>query len=107
VVKVKTPCEKSCELMCANLKHILAATESFGVPLGINVESVSGFRDEIDATHMLYRSLQGMMLDGTGGPWVMRWSRADASLASGQYRRRSSEQDEKLPGGSAQHALIG
>jgi hypothetical protein len=78
--------------MCANLKRILEATEGCGVPLGISVESVSGFRDEIDATHELYRSLQSMMLDCTGGPWIMRWSRAENNLAiSGHFRGRAND----------------
>ena len=56
--RVKTPVELSCQLMCQNLKHILGETLGCGVPLGINVESVSGYRDEINATHDLFRDLQ-------------------------------------------------
>jgi hypothetical protein len=70
----------SCALMCENLSAILAQTAGCGVPLGVNVESVSGFKNEIDATHDLFRDLQGILLDGTGSPWVMRWSRLPWSL---------------------------
>jgi hypothetical protein len=81
--KKPKPCvELSCELLCDNLKRILKGTSGCGVPLGINVESVSGFKDEIDATHELFRSLQVILLDGTGSPWVMRWSRLDHIMAT-------------------------
>jgi len=70
--KRKTPVELSCILMCENLKLILQGTH--GVPLGINVESVSGFKNEIDATHDLFRSLQAILLDSMDSPWVIRWS---------------------------------
>ena len=50
-----------------------------GVPLGINVESVSGYRDEIDATHNLFRSLQSIMLNHQGTPWVVRWHALEVS----------------------------
>ena len=33
------------------------------------------YRDEIDATHELFRDLQAVLLDATGSPWVMRWTR--------------------------------
>lgn len=42
--------------------HTYKGTAGCGVPLGINVESVSGFRDEIDATHELFRSLQAILV---------------------------------------------
>ena len=75
--RVKTPLERSCDLMCANLTRILDECHGSGVPLGLNVESVSGYRDEIDATHDLFRALQSILLDrGPGaGPWMMAWSR--------------------------------
>ena len=73
--KAKTAVQVSCDLLCENLRRILSETAGCGVPLGINVESVSGFKDEIDATHDLFRSLQAILLDSTGSPWVVRWSR--------------------------------
>jgi hypothetical protein len=73
--KPKAAVAVSCELLCDNFRRILEETAGCGVPLGINVESVSGFKDEIDATHDLFRSLQAILLDSTGSPWVVRWSR--------------------------------
>jgi hypothetical protein len=73
--RVKPVVEICCELLCAHLRTILEQTAGSGVPIGINVESVSGYKDEIDATHELFRALQAILLDGTGSPWVMTWSR--------------------------------
>ena len=78
-LRVKTPVEISCEIMCENLRTILDETQTCGVPLGINVESVSGYRDEIDATHDLFRSLQSIMLNHQGMPWVVRWHSLELS----------------------------
>ena len=78
-LRVKTPVEISCEIMCENLRTILDETRTCGVPLGINVESVSGYRDEIDATHDLFRSLQSIMLNHQGVPWVVRWHALELS----------------------------
>jgi hypothetical protein len=78
--KPKPAVELSCDLLCDNLRRILVETAGCGVPLGLNVESVSGFKDEIDATHDLFRSLQAILLDSTGSPWVMHWSRMDHVL---------------------------
>ena len=77
--KPKTPVEISCDIMCENLKAILEATSTCGVPLGINVESVSGYRDEIDATHELFRLLQTMMLNHAGVPWIVTYQQLEIS----------------------------
>merc|ERR1712072_883466 len=78
--KAKAPVEISCDLLCEKFRYILMETAGCGVPIGINVESVSGFKDEIDATHDLFRRLQAVLLDSTGSPWVIRWSRIDHVL---------------------------
>uniref|UniRef100_A0A6V2EHG5 Uncharacterized protein n=1 Tax=Ditylum brightwellii TaxID=49249 RepID=A0A6V2EHG5_9STRA len=68
-----TPVQESCKLAQENLTKILESTAGCGVPLGLNVESVSGYRDEIDATHDLFSTLQALMLDHRGSPWMVRW----------------------------------
>ena len=55
------------------LEQILSATAGSGVPLGINVESVSIFREEIDAAHELFRRLQAIILNSYGSPWSVKW----------------------------------
>ena len=78
-LKPKTPVQISCDIMCENLRKILDETRTCGVPLGINVESVSGYRDEIDATHDLFRALQSIMLNHQGLPWAVHWHTLDVS----------------------------
>eukprot|EP00968_Pinguiococcus_pyrenoidosus_P024834 scaffold5106_cov248-Pinguiococcus_pyrenoidosus.AAC.2 len=75
-----SPVEMSCQLNRENLERILEGTYGCGVPLGLNVESVSGYRDEIDATHHLFRDLQCILLDHRGSPWMVRWYDVPASI---------------------------
>lgn len=95
-LKVKTPVQVSCDIMCENLRKILDETNTCGVPLGINVESVSGYRDEIDATHDLFRSLQSIMLNHQGLPWAVHWHTLDIS-----ERRRQLALPRSSVGGSS------
>jgi hypothetical protein len=60
-------------ILCNCLRTILQATASCSVPLGVSVESVSIFREEIDAAHDLFVKLQALMLDGNGIPWKVKW----------------------------------
>lgn len=66
--RLRLPCF-SCEALTA----ILRAVGGCGVPLGISVESVSGFKEEIDGCFELFRKLQQLMLDTVVGPWGVRW----------------------------------
>jgi hypothetical protein len=52
------PVRESVVILGEILKEILLKTGGTGVPLGINVESVSIYRDEINAAHELFQSLQ-------------------------------------------------
>lgn len=64
---------QSVQILCECLTTILAQTASAGVPLGVSVESVSIFREEIDAAHDLFVRLQAIMLDAHGWPWKVKW----------------------------------
>ena len=46
------------------LSRILLQTANTGVPLGVNVESLSIFKEEIDAAHTLFQQLQTLVLNG-------------------------------------------
>lgn len=63
----------SVAILCDCLRTILSQTSSAGVPLGVSVESVSIFREEIDAAHDLFTQLQSIMLDAHGWPWKVQW----------------------------------
>ena len=54
----ESPVLESIEILCEILQTILEQTGGSGVPLGINVESLSIFKEEIDAAHTLFRRLQ-------------------------------------------------
>lgn len=55
------PLAKSIEVCRANLRRILEPDYSAGIPLGINVESVSIHRDEIDASIDLFHALKEVL----------------------------------------------
>lgn len=50
--------QESITIHCEILELVLRETKSTGVPLGINVESLSIFKEEIDAAHELFQRLQ-------------------------------------------------
>jgi hypothetical protein len=52
------PVQESINILCEILGEILLQTKGSGVPLGINVESLSIFKEEIDAAHELFQKLQ-------------------------------------------------
>lgn len=52
------PVRESIQLHKENLIRILTETKRSGVPLGVNVESLSIYREEIDAAHDLFQILQ-------------------------------------------------
>jgi hypothetical protein len=62
------PLAKSIEVCCANLRRILAHDYAREIPLGVNVESVSINRDEIDASVDLFHALAGVLHEARGTP---------------------------------------
>ena len=72
----------SVELLVGVLETVLAATAGCHVPLGINVESLSIYREEIDAAHTLFTRLQKTLLDASGSPWIVSWHRCSELEAS-------------------------
>lgn len=67
------PVKESVAICRELLLQILQGTSSSGVPLGVNVESLSIFKDEIDAAHDLFQILQATLLNNRGSPWAVRW----------------------------------
>lgn len=58
ILAAPTPVAKSIEICCQNLRAILDQEYAQHLPLGINVESVSINREEIDASIDLFHALQ-------------------------------------------------
>ncbi|MDJ0533037.1 MAG: hypothetical protein QNJ70_11170 [Xenococcaceae cyanobacterium MO_207.B15] len=61
IFSAQSPLEKSMEVCCSTLRQILESVEPSTIPLGINVESVSIKKDEIDASVELFQKLQGIL----------------------------------------------
>jgi hypothetical protein len=61
ILDAPVPISKSIEICCENLRAILNQEYAQHLPLGINVESVSINREEIDASIDLFHSLQNVL----------------------------------------------
>ena len=55
-------------------QKIIDETKASNVPLGVSVESVSIFKNEIQAAHDLFRLTQAIMLDAYGADWAMTYA---------------------------------
>ncbi|MDJ0593037.1 MAG: hypothetical protein QNJ72_24130 [Pleurocapsa sp. MO_226.B13] len=63
IFSAQFPLQKSMEVCCSNLRRILESIEYPRIPLGINVESVSIKKDEIDASIKLFQELKGILAE--------------------------------------------
>jgi hypothetical protein len=63
ILGAPSPLAKSIEISCANLSRILDQPYVDRIPLGINVESVSINREEIDASIDLFDALAGVLTE--------------------------------------------
>ena len=61
ILGAASPLAKSIEICRDNLRRILDGAYATHIPLGINVESVSINRDEIDASVDLFHALKEVM----------------------------------------------
>jgi 5,10-methylenetetrahydrofolate reductase len=61
ILGAANPLAKSIEICCDNLRRILDQNYSNAIPLGVNVESVSINRDEIDASIDLFHALREVL----------------------------------------------
>lgn len=66
ILGAASPLAKSIEICCDNLRRILAQPYARAIPLGVNVESVSINRDEIDASVDLFHALHGVLREARG-----------------------------------------
>ena len=82
-----SPVAESLVVLSEVLGEILIGTAGSGVPLGLNVESVSIVKEEIDAAHTLFATLQAQLLNARGSPWAVRWFSVSDSLAEGEAAR--------------------
>lgn len=73
ILQAERPVDQSISILCDHLRTILQECSGIGVPLGINCESVSIYKEEIDGVHELFRRLQRILLDARGSPWKVVW----------------------------------
>jgi hypothetical protein len=73
IMEAENPVDESCVLLNELLLQILEQSAGSGVPLGLNVESLSIFKEEINAAHSVFQTLQATMLNSRGSPWAVRW----------------------------------
>mmetsp|Transcript_5314 Transcript_5314/g.8692 ORF Transcript_5314/g.8692 Transcript_5314/m.8692 type:complete len:371 (+) Transcript_5314:105-1217(+) len=73
ILNSAVPVQESVAVLSELLATVLQQTGGSGVPIGINVESLSIFKEEIDAAHSLFQKLQAILLNSYGSPWAVRW----------------------------------
>jgi len=81
ILTAENPVNESVKILQDLLVTILEHTGGCGVPLGLNVESLSIFKDEIEASHILFQTLQASLLNSRGSPWSVRWFCVRRALA--------------------------
>jgi len=91
IMNAENPVEESIKVSVELLQYILEQTASCGVPIGISVESLSIFKEEIDAAHIMFTKLQATMLNHRGSPWSVKWYCVPSTL------RNSSLENLALP----------
>ena len=94
ILDSESPVQASVTLHKELLTTILRETAGSGVPLGVNVESLSIFKEEIDAAHELFQSLQALMLNSRGSPWAVRWFCVRRSMAYAAARASEDALDQ-------------
>lgn len=100
------------KLLNDSLQAILEATASSGVPLGINVESVSGYAEECEASYALFHACQRTLLTHHYKQnWAVRWcpvGPAAEQEEAGKARaakQRNGGPSASLPGHAAMQLL--
>jgi len=73
ILEAENPVATSVNLLCDMLSQIMKETASSGVPLGISIEHVSIFKEEVAATFDLFRRTQAILLDNRGIPFTIQW----------------------------------
>ena len=92
ILEAENKVGKSVDLLCGMCKRILEETKGVRRASRVSVESVSIFKNEIDAAHELFRRTQSMLLDFLGEPWhrarTASWTRSPSARPSIMCARR-------------------
>ena len=90
ILQADKPIDKSIEILCHHLRTILKECVGCNIPLGINCESVSIYKSEIDGCHELFKQLQSILLDSRNSPWIVQW--VDCNIFNSSLLLSSSSQ---------------
>jgi 5,10-methylenetetrahydrofolate reductase len=61
ILHAENPLHESIKVCCNNLNQILDAVVDYDLPLGLNIESLTNRKDEIDGSILLYKLLRSSM----------------------------------------------
>ena len=61
ILHAKNPLHESIRVCCNNLNQILDAVVGYDLPLGLNIESLTNRKDEINGSILLYKLLRSTM----------------------------------------------
>jgi hypothetical protein len=83
-------------------EDILEQTKDSGVPLGVSVESVSIFKNEVEAAHELFRRCQHIALDFFKRPW-----RVNVELIDDKNRKTNNNAEKKTSAKTTEGGVLG
>ena len=83
-------------------EDILEQTKDSGVPLGVSVESVSIFKNEVEAAHELFRRCQHIALDFFKRPW-----RVNVELIDDKNRKTNNNAEKKTNSTKTEGGVLG
>jgi hypothetical protein len=72
IMNADHPADKSVEVLCNCLQKIIDETKHLDIPLGITVEHVSIFKEEIRCAFELVRKMQAILLDSLNKQWNLQ-----------------------------------
>jgi hypothetical protein len=98
----KSPVERSVDILCDMCEDILEQTKDSGVPLGVSVESVSIFKNEVEAAHELFRRCQHIALDFFKRPW-----RVNVELIDDKNRKTNNNAEKKTSAKTTEGGVLG
>lgn len=95
ILDAADPVATSVSMLVAMCQRIIEETKQSRVPLGVSVESVSIFKNEIQAAHDLFRLTQAVMLDAYALDWRVKYVIADDAPDATVHERAAPEREER------------
>ena len=93
ILNSESPVKESIKIANELLIEILEKSSGCGVPLGLSVESLSIFKDEIDGAHDMFQILQTTLLNNRGSPWSVTWYCVPTTIVGGTLSKSNLDVD--------------